>query len=116
MICNQTNKPTLFHKYIRRKKNGKPQIGPIKSEKRVISDIREMSEVFVRSFSSVFPPVLPQVLNPHEERETEMSQIHSAPGSDGVSPKLLKSCDVTLSYPLLLIYIKLLREGKLPLA
>ena len=98
----------------------------------MISDRQEMSEVFVRSFSSVFSPVLPQVVNPHQESDTEMSQIHltidkvfsqlnkldesSAPGSDGVNPKLLKSCAVTLSYPLLLIYIKSLREGKLPLA
>ena len=35
-----------------------------------------MSEVFVRSFSSVFSPVLPQVVNPHQESDTEMSQIH----------------------------------------
>ena len=40
----------------------------------------------------------------------------SAPGIDGVNPKLLKFCAVTLSSPLLLIYNKLLREEKLPLA
>ena len=71
-------------------------------------------------------------MNPHQEGEFEMSQIDLtkdkvfsqlnkldesfAPGSDGVNPKLLKSCADTLSYPLLLIYIKSLREGKLPLA
>ena len=86
----------------------------------------------MRSFSSVFSPVLPQIENPHQESETEVIQIHltidkvfsqlnkldesSAPGSDGVNPKLLKTCAVTLSHPLSLIYIKSLREGKLPLA
>ena len=35
----------------------------------------------------------------------------SAPGSDGVNHKLLKLCAVTLSYPLLIIYVKSLREG-----
>ena len=37
----------------------------------------------------------------------------SALGSNGVNPKLLKSSAVTLSYPLLLNYIKSLRNGKL---
>ena len=85
----------------------------------MISDPQEMSEVFGRSFSSVFSPVLPQVVNPHQESETEMSSIHliidkvfsrlkildesSAPGSNGIHPKLLKSCAATLPYPLLLI-------------
>ena len=71
-------------------------------------------------------------MNLHQESETEMSQTHltidkvfsqlnkidesSAPGSEGVKRKLLKFCAVTLSYPLSLIYIKSLREGKLPLA
>ena len=75
-----------------------------------MSDPQEISEVFVRSFKSVFSLVLPQVVNPLQESETEMSKKHltqlntfnesSAPGSDGVNPKLLKSCAVTLSYPL----------------
>ena len=91
-----------------------------------------MSELFVRNSSSVFSPVSPQVENSHQESETEVRQINltmdkvfsqrnkldesSAPGSDGVYPKLLKSCAATLSYQLLLIFIKSLREGKLPLA
>ena len=74
---------------------------------------------------------LSQVANPHQESETEKNQIlltidkvlsqlnildeSSAPGSDCVKPKLLKSCAVALSYPYLLVYIKTLREGKLPL-
>ena len=67
----------------------------------------------MHSCSSVFSLVLPQVVNPYQDSETEMSQIHlniekvfsqlnkldepSAPGSDGVNPKLLKSCAVTQS-------------------
>ena len=131
LICNQSKKPKIFYKYIRRKKKGKPPVGPLKIENRVISDPQEMSEVFVRSFSSVFSTVLPQVIIPHQESETEMRKIRltiekvffqlnkldetSAPGSDGVNHKLLKSCVATLSYPLFLIYIKSLREGKLSL-
>ena len=132
MICNQSNKPKLFHRYIRRKEKGKPPVGPLKIDNRVLSDPQEKNEVFVRSFSSVLSPVLPQVVNPHQESENDMSQIHltvnkmfsqlnnldesSAPGSDGVNLKLLKSRAVTLSYQLLLIYFKSLRKGKLPLA
>ena len=127
MICNHSNKPKLFHKFLRRKKKGKSSVGPLKIENRVISNPEEMSEVFVRIFSSVFSPVLPQVVNPHQESEKEMSQIHltidkvfsllnklnesSAPGSDGVNPKLLKSCAVTLSYILLLFYIYIKEKG-----
>ena len=84
----------------------------------MISDPQAMSEVFVRIFNSVLSPVLHQVVNPHQETGTEMSQIHltidkvfsqfikldesSAPGSDSVNPKLLKSYAVTQSDPLLL--------------
>ena len=91
-----------------------------------------MGEVFVRSFNSVFSPVLPQVVNLYQESRTELRQMHltidkvfshlnkldksSAPKSDRVKPKLLKSYAATLSYPLLLIYIERLRDGKLPLA
>ena len=91
-----------------------------------------MSVVFVRSFNSVFSLVLPQEMNPQQEIETEMSQIHltidqvlsqlnkldefSARGSDGVNSKMFKSCAFTLSYPLLLNYIKSLREWNLSLA
>ena len=50
---------SFFHKNIRRKKQGKPPVGPLKIVNRVISDPQEMSEVFVGSFSSVFPPVSP---------------------------------------------------------
>ena len=65
LTCKQSNKPKLYHKYIRRKKKGKPPVEPLKIGNRVISDPQEMTEVFVRSFSSVFAPVLPQVVNPH---------------------------------------------------
>ena len=77
---------------------------------------QEMSEVLVRSFSSLFSPVLPQVVYPHQESESEMSPIHlsidkvfsqlirihesSAPGSDSVDRKRLKSCVASLLYPL----------------
>ena len=76
LICNQSNKPKLFHKFIRRKKKGKPPVGPLKKENCVIPDRQEMSEVFVHSFRSVFSPVLPLEVNPHQESETEMRQIH----------------------------------------
>ena len=65
LICNQSKKPAFFHKYIRRKKKGKPPVGQLKIENCVIPDPQEKSEVFVRSFSSVFSPVLPQVVIPH---------------------------------------------------
>ena len=50
LTCNQSNKPNVFLKHIRRKKKGKPLVGPLKIENREISDPQEMSEVFVRSF------------------------------------------------------------------
>ena len=78
----------------------------------------------MRSFSSMFSPVLPQVVNPHQVSETRgkvFSQLikleeSSAPGNAGFNPKLLKICAVTLSYPLFQIFIKSLRDEKLPLA
>ena len=73
LICNQSNRPKLFHRYIRRKKKGKPPVGLVIIGNCVISDPQEMKEVFVRSFSSVFSPVSSQVGKPHQESETEMS-------------------------------------------
>ena len=38
----------------------------------------------------------------------------SAAGPDGLHPCLLRGCNVTLSWPLYLLYIKSLEEGLLP--
>ena len=76
---------------------------PLKNENRVIYDPQEMSELFVRSFSSVFSPVMSQVVNPHQESETKMRQIHLA--MDKVSSQLNKLhesnllLEVTVSTP-----------------
>ena len=51
-------------------------IKTVSAQNRVISHPQKMSEVFVRSFSSAFSSVLPQVVNPHQESKTERSQIH----------------------------------------
>ena len=72
-----------------------------------------MNRVFFRSYSLVLSPVFPQVMtnNLHLIKDKVFSQLikldkSSAPGSGGVNPKLIKSCAVTVSIPILLFYIE----------
>ena len=41
--------------------------------------------------------------------------VSSSPGSDDIHPKFLRECSEFLVYPLLLIFVKSLRSGRLPL-
>ncbi len=103
----------LFHAYVRNKKVGRPSAGPLKYDSgSVCSSNQEMSDLFVKTFSSVFPPRVPG--NPAEHQLFDGS-LHvwfsyyplrdlnpsSSIGPDGVHPCLLKHCSTSLAYPLI---------------
>ena len=122
--------PKLFHSYLRRKKKGAPPIGPLKQNGCVISGPLEMSKVLVQYFGSVFNSQIPNYVEPHLQATAAMDPLiitlndvlivlsgldtSSAAGRDEVHPLFLKSCAEAVCFPLLLIFVKSLRSGILP--
>ena len=132
LVMNINQRPKLFHSYLRRKKKGKPPVGPLRCDGRLVSDPQAMSNVLVEYFSSVFSTVSSLTVGNHQVCERSMGDLHisiqdvdlalsklnvsSAPGGDGVHPQFLKSCSDVVAYPLLLIFVRSLRSGQLPMA
>ena len=123
--------PKLFHSYIRRKKKGKPSIGPLKHMGVVLSEPVDMCEVLADVFSSIYnnlpPPDIPrnellelEIMTPisisYDDVHTRLSELKStsSPGPDQIHPFLLKSCAAALAYPLVKIFRKSLAEGEVP--
>ena len=130
LIGQIKSNPKLFHSYIRRKKKGKPPVGPLKTENGVISDEGLMSEVLAEFFSSVFITVDSQhpvgigvAHDPIENLHISYERIHndlisldpsSSPGPDCIVSRLLKECAVWIAFPLRIICEMSLAEGRLP--
>ena len=131
LINELSDKPKLFHSYIRYKKKGCPTVGPLRAANGdVVDEPAAMSELFATAFSSVFDARVPQrpVLSP--PLEVSMSDVfisvtevcgalesldeNSAMGPDSLHPIILKRCADYLAYPLAVIYNKSLNEGVLP--
>ena len=130
LVQNLSRVPKLFHSYIRRKKKGRPPVGPLKRNFAILTDPAEMSEVFAEYFASVFRIDGPGTVEEHQRSDAEMDPLRltydavldvlsrldtsSAPGPDGVHPKLLRECAQALTFPLLLIFESSLCDGVLP--
>lgn len=123
--------PKMVHSYIRRRKKGCPSVGPLKLPSgEVVAGQRDMSQLFVNSFSSVFVDAdlaspSPHHFFPGKFGETCVTRLmvsqvldkldsSSAPGPDGIHPCVLKSCSWQMSLPLSLIFVKSLSHGVLP--
>ena len=131
LVRSLSHSPKLFHGYLRRKKKGNPPVGPLKYEGNVVSNPRQMGDVFVEYFGSVFNSVIPTYVSDHQCCNSVMSpkwieisdvmkaivrlNASSSPGSDEIHPKFLRECAEFLAYPLLMIFVKSLRSGRLPL-
>ena len=130
IVSSLTTAPKLFHSYIRRKKKGRPPVGPLSMPHGVISDEGEMSEVFVDYFSSIFVQSDPMYPADHQVFDGVMEPLiisydsvrrllsgldgSSAPGPDGIHPQVLKTCASALAYPLCLIFRRSLDSASLP--
>ena len=130
VVSNMNFAPKLFHAYIRKKKKGRPAVGPLKVQNDIFSLPSEMCEIFADYFCSVFDGSLPANPAGHQLTESRMSPLvisyddvlrflnsldsSTSPGPDGVHPHLLKSCAPVVAYPLLLIFRKSLAIGRLP--
>ena len=111
--------PKLFHSYIRRKKKGRPPVGPLRVQGEVISHPAQMAEVFANSFEAVYDSSAPVATGGHQVCLALMSplaltyddvlewllqlDVNKSPGPDGIHPKLLRECAAHLAYPLFFV-------------
>jgi hypothetical protein len=121
-----------FARYIKSKTKSRTTIGPLKAEDgRLLTDDTEMAEELNRFFSSVFTrESLDNIPEPIREDDTMMRKVHitsaqvkrqidqlradSAPGPDGISPRVLKELRDVMAWPFALLFNRSLTEGKVP--
>ena len=120
----------LLHGYIRRKKKGKPPVGPFKVDNLVVSKPQEVAETLADAFSSVFNDSPPEDPFPHQRAQVQMGQFavsydailelligldpSSSPGPDQLHPQFLKSCAGVLAFPLTIIFQRSIATGCVP--
>ena len=130
-MLNKTDKPKLFHSYIRQKKVGRPRIGPLRLVSgQLVSDGKAMAQCLAESFSSVYTTGILENAAPHQLFSGNLDTVNitpdtvcsilnsleasSAMGSDEVSPLLLKKCCSTLAFPLTMLFRESLEMSLLP--
>ena len=122
--------PKLFHGYIRRKKKGRPPVGPLKTDDMVISEPDQMAELFADSFCSVYNETIPLAPSASQQFSGYMEPVTlsydmvlgyllkldktSSSGPDGLHPQLLKACASALAYPLYVLFVRSLASGSVP--
>ena len=122
--------PKLFHSYVRRRKQGKPSVGPLKVDGVVISNSERVAEVLADYFSEIYGSPGSANVTVDAVHEVSMAQIDisyeavlgvlrgldasSSCGPDGVQSRLLKSCADVLAYPLAVIIGRSLSTGSYP--
>ena len=122
--------PKLFHAYVRRRKQGKPSVGPLKVDGVVTSSSEQVAEVLADYFSEIYgtPPLTLAVVGEvHEVRMPRLDVSYEAVltvlrgldsssscGPDGVRARLLKTCAAILAYPLSVIIGRSLSTGSFP--
>jgi hypothetical protein len=126
------NNGKKFTAYIKSKTKSKSSIGPLKREDGTITtDCKEMAEILNKYMASVFTKENTNNV-PRKQKETraELSDVtitrkkieekidslksESAPGPDGIHPKLLKEMKKSVSTPLQIIFRKSLDSGMVP--
>ena len=123
--------PKVLHAYIRKKKVGRPTVGPLTLVTGDLSDdAQQMSECLADAFASVYASTVPPSPASHQEFDgsldklsltedqvrASLSQIdqNSSMGPDGIHPMILKECSTELAGPLTTIFNKSLQEGIVP--
>ena len=119
-----------FHAYIRRRKEGRPSVGPFRENGNIVSDNYGMAEVLADCFGEIYQSVnsagntenqlTDSVMTPLEvSYDAVLSVLQgldpaSACGPDGIHARILKSCSALLAYPLTAIMQKSLLTGSFP--
>ena len=130
LIAVLNENPKRFHAYIRRMKEGRPPVGPLKVQGELVSDPADIAEVLADQFCSCFRVGDQQSGAVHQEFSGSMEELtityddvfgvlcrldaSGAMGPDMIHPRVLKSCAAHLAFPLLLIFQKSLQSSTLP--
>jgi hypothetical protein len=133
-LANNSDKNNRkFARFIKSKTKSRNTIGPLKTEDgKLLTQSVEMAEELNRFFSSVFTKEAPDNISVprREEMKTDMRSVKvtpahvrdqiknlradSAPGPDGISPRVLKELKVEVSISLSIIFNKSLTETVVP--
>ena len=133
LILRSQDHPKLLHSYLRKKKTGRPTVGPLTLQSGQLSDDpKSMADLFADCFSSVYSKSVPRHPLPHQQSDGLLENItltqdqilqgllhldgSSSMGPDEIHPLLLKNCATHLAYPLTLILNRSLQNGSLPSA
>ena len=128
LIEKFTETPKVLHAYIRKKKVGRPTVGPLTLANEELSDdAKQMSESLADAFSSVYTSTTPSSPASHQEFDgsldklsltkdqvrASLSQIdeHSSMVPDGIHPMIFREYATELAEPLTMIFNKSLQEG-----
>jgi len=122
-----------FYNYIKRRTKTRTPVGPLKTEEGVaVTDPLEMAEMINEFFVSVFtreeandvpePKKRPVprkmrrmwITSAKVKKKIKELNPNSAPGPDGITPKLLKNCCEEISPILAMIYRKSVKKGEVP--
>ena len=122
-VNNIKRNPGYFYSYVKRQSSVRSKLGPLLNENKVlISDSKEMANIFQKQFCSVFsdpsspdlkhadyeavPCSLHNVEFTQEDIEWAIDQLKSssAPGMDEFPALLLKMCKHSLSLPIYLMW------------
>ena len=131
LIVRSKTNPKLLHSYVRKKKVGRPSVGPLKLQSGSLSDSpAEMAEILASSFASVYTRESPANPAGYQRFEGSISRFYitvrdvhnalsdldpnSAMGPDGIHPALLKNCAPEVACPLQKIFSRSLLEGSVP--
>ena len=127
-VLHESSKP--FHAYVRRRKEGRPSVGPFKVNGNIVSDSIGMAEVLADTFCEVYQSENQAATADNQVADCRMGPLEigyeavlsvlqgldpaSACGPDGMHARVLKSCAALLAYPLCAIMQKSLITGSFP--
>jgi Reverse transcriptase (RNA-dependent DNA polymerase)/Endonuclease-reverse transcriptase len=129
---DRTGNKKPFYNYVRKKTRGKLGVGPLEAEGSSVQDPEKMAEVLNQAFSEVFTREDCSQIPRPKQHATRTSLTNTfittqkvraqikklkatgAAGPDGITTRLLQTCQEELSPVLATIYRKSLNEGTVP--
>ena len=131
---NAKQNPRLFYSYLKGERGNRQRVGPLKDENgQLIVDPKHQAEVLNEYFASVFTSYEGSELPTKEamemkegnledirfeakkiEEKIQEMRTESAPGPDGISPRILKEVAHQISTPLAMLFNKSMQNGSIP--
>ena len=133
LAANAKKDPKAFYAYLKSKTSNRENVGPLKEGKSLISDEEKMVNMLNEFFTSVFtnedlqgmpdppqmftgstPLVSVDITEEKVAKKIEKLRPTSAPGPDGITPKVLQSVADIISAPLAMLFRQSLIDGTVP--